>query len=65
MGHEVPGMRGIYSHITSTMRSRLMDELQGMWERSLTERATLSPRSAVPALDAILTARGVRQTIIV
>src|SRR6266508_3285487 len=54
MGHEVPGMRGIYSHVSPRMRATLVDDLQDMWETSLAERARLSPRSAVGALDAIL-----------
>ena len=41
MGHEVPGMRGVYSHVTPRMRSNLVDALQGMWETSVAERAKL------------------------
>ncbi len=28
MGHEVPGMRGVYSHVTPRMRAELRDGLQ-------------------------------------
>jgi hypothetical protein len=56
MGHEVPGMRGVYSHISPRIRAQLVDALQVMREESVTERARLSPRSAVAALDAILSA---------
>ncbi len=54
MGHEVPGMRGIYSHVSENMRAALRVELQTMWEQSLTERLRISPHSAVPVLDRLL-----------
>jgi len=57
MGHEVPGMRGIYSHVTPTMRSELRDGLQKLWEASLHDRALIAGRSAVTVLDRLLAAR--------
>lgn len=54
MGHEVPGMRGVYSHVSETMRTALRQALQAMWEQSLAERLRISPRSAVPVLDRLL-----------
>jgi hypothetical protein len=54
MGHEVPGMRGVYSHITAGMREDLTVGLQDLWEASLHERARISTRSPVPVLDALL-----------
>lgn len=54
MGHEVPGMRGTYAHPTPEMRAALVAALQGLWEGALRERARLTPRSAVPILDALL-----------
>lgn len=57
MGHEVPGMRGTYGHVSDGMRTTLKEALQVVWERSLTERLRLSPRSTVPVLDAILQER--------
>jgi hypothetical protein len=56
MGHEVPGMRGVYAHVSPAMRAHLKTALQEHWEVSLRERAALSPRSIVPALDALLIA---------
>ena len=53
MGHEVPGMRGIYSHITPGMREDLT-RLQELWEASLHERARIAARSPVGVLDALL-----------
>jgi hypothetical protein len=54
MGHEVPGMRGVYSHITPRMRAQLRDNLQELWEASLHERAHLADCSAVTVLDRLL-----------
>jgi hypothetical protein len=57
MGHEVPGMRGIYSHISPSMRAELTAALQKRWETALRQRARLSPRSIIPVLDALLADR--------
>jgi hypothetical protein len=57
MGHEVPGMRGIYGHVSPAMRVDLNAMLQERWETSLRERARLSARSIVPALDSLLASR--------
>lgn len=57
MGHEVPGMRGVYSHISKRMRAGLVDALSGLWEESLDKRAEIAPRSAVAVLDALLAKR--------
>ncbi len=57
MDHEVPGMRGVYGHVSPAMRADLKAVLQERWEASLRERARLSPRSIVPVLDALLAAR--------
>jgi hypothetical protein len=57
MGHEVPGMRGIYGHVTPAMRATLTTMLQERWEASLRKRAGLSSRSIVPVLDTLLAAQ--------
>jgi hypothetical protein len=54
MGHEVPGMRGVYSHVTPRMFNDLRAALQTRWVASLRERAGLSPRSSVRLLDAAI-----------
>ena len=54
MGHEVPGMRGVYSHITPGMREDLTAGLQRLWGASLRERARIAARSPVQVLDALL-----------
>jgi hypothetical protein len=51
MGHEVPGMRGVYSHVSAAMRAELGMVLQGRWTASIRERAQLAPRTIVPVLD--------------
>ena len=57
MGHEVPGMRGVYGHVTPAMRTVLTTLLRELWLSALAERASLSARSIVPVLDALLQAR--------
>jgi hypothetical protein len=58
MGHEVPGMRGVYSHVSPAMRAELTTALQERWTASLRERARLAPRPIVPLLDALLAEQG-------
>jgi len=55
LGHQVPGMRGLYTHVSDRMRAELIQALQDRWEESLAERAALNPRSPVPLLDKLLT----------
>jgi integrase len=54
MGHEVPGMRGVYSHVTPAMRADLVAALEERWQASLRERMRIAPRSSVRLLDALL-----------
>jgi hypothetical protein len=51
LGHEVAGMRGLYSHVSEQMRQELKDKLQARWERSLQARFELNFYSLVRALD--------------
>jgi hypothetical protein len=48
-------MRGVYSHVSATMRAELIAALQERWTASLRERAQLAARSIVPVLDILLT----------
>ena len=50
MGHEMPGMHGVYGHVSPAMRAELKAARQERWETSLRERARLCPRSIVLAL---------------
>jgi integrase len=58
MGHEMPGMHGVYGHVSPTMRTKLKTALQVRWEASLRDRARLSARSTVPTLDSLLKSYG-------
>jgi integrase len=57
MGHEVPGMHGVYGHVSPAMRADLKAALQERWEAALRERTRINPRSIVPALDTLLAAQ--------
>jgi len=54
LGHEVPGMRGLYAHASDRMRDDLKAALQQRWEDSLRARAAVHPHSPVPLLDELL-----------
>jgi hypothetical protein len=58
LGHEVPGMRGLYAHASERMRRELVTALQERWEDSLRARAALHPHSPIPLLDALLAPGG-------
>ena len=51
LGHEVPGMRGLYAHASDRMRDDLKAALQARWDDSLRARAAIHPHSPVPLLD--------------
>jgi integrase len=54
LGHQVPGMRGWYAHVSQQMRDELLVALQTRWEDSLRQRAAIDPHSPVPLLDDLL-----------
>ena len=60
LGHDEPGMRGVYGHVSPAMREELKAALQARWEDWLRQRAATSPISAVPLLNRLLT--GIRPT---
>ncbi|MFE9448379.1 integrase [Streptomyces sp. NPDC006739] len=35
MGHELPGMEGVYSNVTISMEMRIVEYLQGVWEKKV------------------------------
>jgi Phage integrase family len=55
LGHQVPGMRGLYAHASQRKREDLTGALQARWDDSLRERAAIGPHSPVPLLDNLLT----------
>jgi hypothetical protein len=54
LGHEVPGMRGLYARASERMRRELAEALQGRWEDSLRARAAIDPHSPVSLLGGLL-----------
>jgi hypothetical protein len=54
LGHQVPGMRGLYAHASQPMREKLTAALQARWDESLRQRAAIDPHSPVPLLDNLL-----------
>jgi hypothetical protein len=54
LGHEVPGMRGLYAHASDCMREDLKAALQARWDDSLRAGAAIHPHSPVPPLDELL-----------
>jgi hypothetical protein len=54
LGHDVPGMRGLYAHASERMRGDLTAALQARWDESLKARAGIASHSPVPLLDALL-----------
>jgi hypothetical protein len=54
LGHDEPGMRGVYGHVSPAMREELKAALQVRWEDSLRRCAALSPVSAVPLLNRLM-----------
>jgi hypothetical protein len=54
LGHEVPGMRGLYAHASERMRDDLKHALQARWKDSLRARAAIHADSPVPLLDEFL-----------
>jgi len=54
LGHEVPGMRGLCTHVSDRMRDALAQALQARWEDSLRARAAIRPHSPAPLLDELL-----------
>ena len=54
LGHQVPGMRGLYAHASQQMREKLTAALRARWDESLSQRAAIDPRSPVPLLDNLL-----------
>ena len=54
LGHEVPGMRGLYTHVSERMRDTLIQALQARWDDSLRARAAICGHSSIPLLDEML-----------
>ncbi|MGW9068089.1 LacI family DNA-binding transcriptional regulator [Streptomyces yangpuensis] len=57
MGHIDGSVSARYAHVTPGMRQRLMAGLTQQWEAALDARLSMTPKSPVRALDALLRAR--------
>jgi hypothetical protein len=53
----VPGMRGLYTHVSDRMREALVEALEARWEDSLRARAAIRLHSPVPLPNELLTSR--------
>ena len=51
LGHQVPGIRGLYAHASDRMRDDLKAALQQRWTDALTARAAIHPHSPPPLLN--------------
>jgi hypothetical protein len=58
LGHDEPGMRGVYGHVSESMRDEIKAALEARWRQSLYERSLYSPRSVVPLLNRLLVSIG-------
>lgn len=47
LGHQVPGMRGLYAHASQRMRDELTAALQARWEESC---GNVPPSTRIPRL---------------
>jgi hypothetical protein len=57
MGHELPGVEGVYSMVTRAMEERIVEYLQQVWEKLLAQGAWLPPfPSRLPDGDAAVAA---------
>lgn len=54
LGHQVPGIRGLYAHASNRMRDDLKTALQQRWTDALAARATIHPHSPLPVLNELL-----------
>ena len=61
LGHQVPGMRGLYTHVSQTMRTELTGALQTRWEDSLRARAAIAPHSPSRSLTRCCPVPGLRR----
>ncbi|MFG2088500.1 hypothetical protein [Spirillospora sp. NPDC048824] len=59
---ECGGRRGVYSHVSDTMRDELKTKLQRRWEESLAQRLHFGAASPVPLLNRLLEAARTKGT---
>jgi len=57
LGHEIPGVSGVYRHVSPEMRGELAAKQAQAWEAALDARIGMSPRSPVAVVDGLLRER--------
>jgi hypothetical protein len=53
-GHELPGMEGVYSEVTVAMEERIVEYLQGVWEKDVVGAGLWTPSFPMPLPDDLL-----------
>lgn len=48
MGHELPGVEGVYSEVTVRMEERIVEYLQGVWEKQVVGAGLWTPAFPMP-----------------
>jgi hypothetical protein len=48
MGHELPGVEGVYSEVTVRMEERIVEYLQGVWEKEIVGGGLWTPSFPMP-----------------
>lgn len=56
MGHELPGVEGVYSEVTVAMEERIVEYLQGVWEKEVVGAGLWTPPFPTPLPDDLLQA---------
>lgn len=56
MGHELPGVEGIYSEVTVAMEERIVEYLQRVWEKEVVGAGLWTPSFPIPLPDDLLQA---------
>lgn len=51
MGHELPGVEGTYSEVTVAMEERIVEYLQGVWEKEVVGAGLWTPSFPMPLPD--------------
>jgi hypothetical protein len=51
MGHELPGVEGVYSEVTLAMEERIVEYLQGVWEKEVMGAGLWVAPSPTPLSD--------------
>ena len=56
MGHELPGVEGVYSEVTVAMEERIVEYLQRVWEKEVVGAGLWTPSFPTPLPDDLLNA---------